>query len=122
VDVRVERSKRAGWIAPVELDPMRKKVRGKPNSRRATNKACPPTALAEYRQLLDSIGRRLHRGKRGVLLPYTPPVLDKKGDVAQFRPQSTKQCAASPLCLTSSFQLRIMSPLMLADVPAFFCN
>ena len=37
-DARIEHGENAGWLAPVELEPKRKKVREKCSSRRASNK------------------------------------------------------------------------------------
>ncbi len=39
-DARIEHGEQAGWLAPVPVDPPRRKVRAKPNSRRASNKGC----------------------------------------------------------------------------------
>ncbi len=35
--------------------------------------------LAEYLQLVDWTGRQLHPGKRGVISPNAPPVLERLG-------------------------------------------
>jgi hypothetical protein len=49
----------AGWLAPVPLDPPRKKVREKSSSRRASNKGCLAMSLDQYLKLLDWTGRQL---------------------------------------------------------------
>jgi hypothetical protein len=51
--VRIEHGQKAGWLAPVPLEPPRKKVREKTSSRRASNKGCLAMSLDQYLQLLD---------------------------------------------------------------------
>jgi hypothetical protein len=76
-DERVEHGKRAGWLAPVELEPRRKKVREKSSSRRASNKGCVFMSLPQYLQLLDWTGRQLKLGKRGSIAKNVPPILER---------------------------------------------
>ena len=76
-DVRIEHGRNAGWLAPVELEPKRKKAREKCCSRRASNKGCMFLTLAEYLQLLDWTGRQLKPRKRGVIPKNAPPILDR---------------------------------------------
>jgi REP element-mobilizing transposase RayT len=76
-DVRIEHGSNAGWLAPVELEPKRKKAREKCSSRRASNKGCVFMTLAEYLQLLDWTGRQLKPGKRGAIPKNAPPILDR---------------------------------------------
>ena len=76
-DVRIEHGSNAGWLAPVELEPKRKKAREKCSSRRASNKGCLLMTLAEYLQLLDWTGRQLKPGKRGAIPKNAPPILDR---------------------------------------------
>jgi len=73
----VEHGKNAGWLAPVELEPKRKKVREKCSSRRASNKGCVFMSLAEYLELLDWTGRQVKPGKRGSVSKKVPPILDR---------------------------------------------
>ena len=76
-DVRIEHGQKAGWLAPVELEPKRKKTREKCSSRRASNKGCVFMTLAEYLQLLDWTGRQLKPGKRGAIPKNAPSILDR---------------------------------------------
>ena len=76
-DVRIEHGQRAGWLAPVELEPKRKKVREKCSCRRASNKGCVFMSLSEYLQLLDWTGRQLKPGERGAIPKNAPPILDR---------------------------------------------
>jgi len=76
-DARIEHGKNAGWLAPVELEPKRKKARERGSSRRASNKGCVFMSLAEYLELLDWTGRQVHPGKRGSVARKTPPILDR---------------------------------------------
>ena len=76
-DVRIEHGEQAGWLAPVELEPKRKKVREKRSSRRASNRGCVFMSLPEYLQLLDWTGRQLKPGKRGSVSKTAPPILER---------------------------------------------
>ncbi len=51
--VRIEDGENAGWLAPVPLEPPRKKLREKTSSRRASNKGCLAMSLEQYLRLLD---------------------------------------------------------------------
>ncbi len=46
-DLRIEHGEKAGWLAPIELEPKRKKVREKSPSRRASNRGCVFMSLTE---------------------------------------------------------------------------
>jgi REP element-mobilizing transposase RayT len=76
-DHKIEHGQRAGWLAPVELEPKRKKVREKCSSRRASNRGCVFLSLSEYLQLLDWTGRQLRLGKRGSIPKSLLPILDR---------------------------------------------
>ena len=76
-DVRIEHGENAGWLAPVELEPKRKKVRETSSARRASNRGCAFMSLAEYLQLLDWTGRQLRPGKRGAVAKTAPPILER---------------------------------------------
>ena len=76
-DVRIEHGENAGWLAPVPLDPPRKKVREKGSSRRASNKGCLAMSLDQYLQLLDWTGRQLRADKRGSIPKELDPMLDR---------------------------------------------
>ena len=74
---RVEHGEQAGWLAPIELHPERKKVREQPTTRRASNKGCLPMTLDEYLRLLDWTGRQLRRDKVGRIPVEFAPILDR---------------------------------------------
>jgi hypothetical protein len=76
-DVRIEHGAKAGWMAPVELEPKRKNVREKCSSRRASNQGCIFMPLPQYLELLDWTGRQLKPGKRGAIPKNAPPILER---------------------------------------------
>ncbi len=76
-DQQIEHGERAGWLAPIPLDPPRKKVREKRASRRASNKGCLPMTLDEYLKLLDWTGRQLRRDEIGRIPEEFAPILDR---------------------------------------------
>lgn len=76
-DVRIEHGQKAGWLAPVSLEPPRKKVREKTSSRRASNKGCLAMSLDQYLQLLDWTGRQLRTDKRGSIPKELDPMLER---------------------------------------------
>ena len=76
-DARIEHGEQAGWLAPVPLDPPRKKVREKSSSRRASNKGCLMMSLDQYLQLLDWTGRELRSDKRGSIPKGLDPMLER---------------------------------------------
>lgn len=63
-DNRIEHGDNAGWLAPVALDPPRKRTRAKPSKRRCSNKGLLPISLGDYLQLLDWTGRQIRSGRR----------------------------------------------------------
>ena len=90
-DVRIEHGQKAGWLAPVELEPRRKKVREKSPSRRASNRGCVFMSLSEYLQLLDWTGRQLKPGKRGTVPKHAPPILERLNLSAELWLQVVRQ-------------------------------
>ena len=76
-DVRIEHGEKAGWLAPMALDPPRKKVRVKMTTRRASNKGCLSMTLNQYLQLLDWTGRQIRRDKVGVIPKECAPILER---------------------------------------------
>ena len=76
-DVRVEHGEKAGWLAPMALDPPRKKVREKITTRRASNKGCLSMTLNQYLQLLDWTGRQIRKDKVGVIPKECAPILER---------------------------------------------
>ncbi len=76
-DVRIEHGACAGWLAPVELEPGRRRVRDKSTGRRASNRGCVFMSLSEYLHLLDWTGRQLQPGKKGSVPKHVPAILER---------------------------------------------
>jgi hypothetical protein len=76
-DVRIEHGEKAGWLAPLALDPPRKKVREKITTRRASNKGCLSMTLNQYLQLLDWTGRQIRKGRVGVIPKECASILER---------------------------------------------
>ena len=76
-DVRIEHGEKAGWLAPVQLEPKRTKVRERATTRRASSRGCIFLSLPEYLELLEWTGRHLHPGKRGMIPKKVPPVMQR---------------------------------------------
>ena len=77
VDHQTEHGPRAGWLAPVALDPPRKRVRDRSTVRRASNRGCLPMTLDQYLELVDWTGRQLRTGKAGRVPPDLLPILGR---------------------------------------------
>jgi hypothetical protein len=78
-DNRVEHGPRAGWLAPIPLEPKRQSVRAKTTGRRASNRGCLSMGLGEYLQLLDWTGRQIRTGKRGSMPRNLEPLFERLG-------------------------------------------
>ena len=76
-DVRIEHGEKAGWLAPVALDPPRRKVREKMTARRASNKGCLSMTLDQYLKLLDWTGRQIRKDKVSVIPMECAPILER---------------------------------------------
>ena len=76
-DVRIEHGEKAGWLAPIALQPPRKKVREKPSTRRTGNKGCLSMTLDQYLKLLDWTGRQIRKDKVGVIPRECGPILER---------------------------------------------
>ena len=76
-DVRIEHGEKAGWLAPIALEPPRKKVREKETTRRASNKGCLSMTLDQYMRLLDWTCRQIRRDKVGSIPNDCAPILDR---------------------------------------------
>ena len=113
-DVRIEHGKKAGWLAPVELEPKRKKVREKSPSRRTSNRGCLFMSLPEYLQLLDWTGRQLKPGKRGSVAKSVPLILERFNLSAklwlQVVEQFGKRRSANGITPASRFSTAATSP------------
>ncbi len=79
-DQRVEHGESAGWLAPVDLDAPRKKVREKPTTRRASNKGCLQMTLDGYLKLLDWTRRQVRRDNAGRFPAEFSPILKRRNE------------------------------------------
>jgi len=114
-DALIEHGESAGWLAPVELQPKRKKVREKRSSRRASNKGCVFMSLAEYLELLDWTGRQVKPGKRGSVAANAPPILDRLNLSPELWLQTIagfgKRRSANSVTPASRFNVAAKTPL-----------
>ena len=78
-DNRIEHGQRAGWLAPIPLEPKRQAVRSKKTVRRASNKGLLSMGLGDYLQLLDWTGRQIRIGKRGAMPANLEPMFERLG-------------------------------------------
>lgn len=76
-DFRTEHGVKAGWLAPIALEPPRRKVREKLTTRRASNMGCLSMTLDQYLKLLDWTGRQIRRHKIGVIPEDCSPILER---------------------------------------------
>ena len=78
-DNRIEHGRRAGWLAPIPLEPKRQAVRAKKTDRRASSKGCLQMGLGDYLQLLDWTGRQIRSDKRGAMPANLEPLFERLG-------------------------------------------
>ena len=83
-DAAVEHGSRAGWLAPIPLEPRRQAVRTKKTGRRASNKGILSMGLGDYLQLLDWTGRQIRTGKRGAMPENLQPMFERLGISAEM--------------------------------------
>lgn len=76
-DQLIEHGPKAGWLAPLSLEPPRKLVRELRSSRRASNKGCLSMTLDQYLQLLDWTGRQIRRDNVGSIPEEFAPILER---------------------------------------------
>ena len=76
-DVRIEHGEKAGWLAPIALEPSRNTVRERTTVRRASNKGCLSMTLDQYLKLLDWTGRQIRKDKVGAISADCAPILER---------------------------------------------
>jgi hypothetical protein len=64
-DTRTEHGPKAGWLAPIALEPRHQQSRNRNTDRRLTNRGCLLMSLDQYLQLADWTGRQLRLDKAG---------------------------------------------------------
>jgi len=83
-ELQTENGERAGWLAPIALEPIMKEVRNNANARRASNKGCLFMTLEQYLLLLDWTGRQLKKNKPGLIPQEFAPILERLGCEAEL--------------------------------------
>ena len=76
-DLAVEHGSRAGWLAPVPLEPQQQAVRVASTSRRASNKGFLALELGEYLQLLDWTACQISTHQRNAPPDQISPLFDR---------------------------------------------
>ena len=76
-DVRVEHGPKAGWLAPIALEPRCQQSRDDRTTRRLTNRGCLFLSLDQYLQLVDWTGRQLRLDKPGQIPPHLDSILTR---------------------------------------------
>ncbi|MFM8479238.1 MAG: hypothetical protein ACKOEO_25910, partial [Planctomycetaceae bacterium] len=76
-EIQIDHGLRAGWLAPIALEPPSKHSRDHLTTRRLSNRGCLFLSLDEYLQLVDWTGRQLRLDKPGRILPHLEPILTR---------------------------------------------
>jgi len=74
---QIEHGPRAGWLAPIALEPPCEKSRERCVTRRLTNRGCLFMSLEQYLQLVDWTGRQLRLDKPGRIPPHLDAILTR---------------------------------------------
>ena len=82
--IQTEHGERAGWLAPVPLQPTHKTSRQKPTVRRAGNKGCLPMSLEQYKRLLEWTGKQLRKLQTDEIPSEAAAILER----LQINPES----------------------------------
>ena len=83
-DNRIQHVERAGWLAPIPLEPQRQAVRSKQTVRRASSKGCPLLGFGDVLQLLDWTGRQIRSNKRGAMPANVEPLFERPGNSTEL--------------------------------------
>ena len=76
-DQLIEHGPKAGWLAPLPLDPPHQQSRELKSSRRASNKGCLTMTLDQYLHLLDWTGRQIRLEGGGRIPEEFAPILER---------------------------------------------
>ena len=76
-EIRTEQGPKAGWLAPIPLEPARMKSREKPTSHRASQKGCLPMSLEDYLALVEWTGRAYRKDKVGKIPEQCQPLFQR---------------------------------------------
>jgi hypothetical protein len=76
-ETQAEHGPRAGWLAPIALEPPQKAPRDRRTTRRLSNRGCLFLSLDQYLQLVDWTGRQLRLDKPGQIPAQLAPILTR---------------------------------------------
>jgi hypothetical protein len=76
-ETQTEHGPRAGWLAPIALEPPRRHSRDIHTTRRLSNRGCLFLSLDQYLQLVDWTGRQMRLDKPGQIPPHLEPILTR---------------------------------------------
>ncbi|MFM8476646.1 MAG: transposase [Planctomycetaceae bacterium] len=76
-ETQTEHGPRAGWLAPIALEPPQKAPRDRHTTRRLSNRGCLFLSLDQYLQLIDWTGRQLRLDKPGQIPMHLEPILTR---------------------------------------------
>jgi hypothetical protein len=76
-DAHMEHGPKAGWLAPIALEPPHQQARDRNTDRRLTNRGCLFMSLDQYLQLADWTGRQLRLDKAGRIPPNLDSILTR---------------------------------------------
>lgn len=76
-NVEAEAGPRAGWLAPIAIDPQGRQSRHETSKRRLTDRGSLSMSLDKYLQLIDWTGRQFRLDKPGRIPPHLDPILTR---------------------------------------------
>jgi len=76
-DTQTEHGPKAGWLAPIALEPPRQQSRDHCTDRRLTNRGCLFMSLDQYLQLVDWTGRQLRLDRTGQIPPHLESIISR---------------------------------------------
>ena len=76
-DIQAEHGQKAGWLAPIPLEPANKRNSKNQSTRRASQKGCLPMSLDDYLALVEWTGRAYRKDKVGRIPEECQPLFKR---------------------------------------------